>query len=129
MTVEDDVLDVVRKFCEDIDVTYTPDVVVNGRAYFLGEDAEDLIYAAADRIGFPRAEVHRHFPFGTYFEPETPFSPLLGLLLLAKRIFGRPELQRPPLTALAFARLLADLKRTTERPTEEDRPSHEYTPE
>ena len=121
MTDEDGVLEVVRKYCEYINVTYKPDVVVNGREYFYGEDAEDLINAAADRIGLAREEAYRRLPYAAYFEPE--INPLLGLVLLSRRIFRRPDPQRPPLTALAFARLLANLKRTTERPAaEEDRP-------
>jgi hypothetical protein len=130
MTVEDDVLDVVRKYCEAIRVTYTPDIVLNGPEYFLGEDAEELVYSAAERIGIPRAVVDRGFQFVTYFEPEIPFFPPFVLFLMIKRALGlgRAPPQRPALTARAFARILADLKRTAENPTEGDRPSGEQSP-
>jgi Leucine-rich repeat (LRR) protein len=112
--VEDDVLDVVRKYCKDNDRTYGPDIVLNSSEY--GEEANNLINAAADRIGLAREEAYRGLPYATYFVPERIFNfPTLILIILAKRIFGL-EKQRPPLTALGFARLLADLKHRTAKP-------------
>jgi hypothetical protein len=114
--IEDDVLDVVRKYCKDNDRTYGPDIVLNSSEYFYGEEANNLINAAADRIGLAHEEAYRGLPYATYFVPERIFNfPTLILIILAKRIFGL-EKQRPPLTALGFARLLADLKHRTAKP-------------
>jgi hypothetical protein len=86
MTVEDNVLDVVREYYELRRMTYTPDVVLNGPDDFYGEDAEQLVCLAARRIGIPIAALPRSFLFDTYFEPEPPvFSPFAVFLT----VFGR----------------------------------------
>jgi hypothetical protein len=57
------------------------------------------------------------------------FVLFLLLCVRVKRALGRapPQPHRPPLTVRAFARMLADLKRTTERrPTSEGAPTLDH---
>jgi hypothetical protein len=55
---------------------------------FPGEDAAELIYFAAGRIGIPHAVLNRGFPFITYFEPDTLFFRPFVLFLMIKRVLG-----------------------------------------
>lgn len=106
-SLQDTVLQVIQQHCLTQRLPYAPDMLINGRPGFSGEEAEDLIYAAAEKIGLTREEVEHSFPFGTYFEPETSLS--LWPVLLAGRLFRQsPTYQL--LTAVAFAELLVSFK-------------------
>jgi hypothetical protein len=109
VTAEDEILTVVRAHCEAVRRLYTPDVILN--EIFIGDDAADLIYEAADRIGLSRKILEQVFPFDTYFDPELPFCPPWYMVLMIGRYLGFASFQeKPPLTARAFAVLLANLQ-------------------
>ena len=110
MTDRDQVLAIIRDHCIGMRITYDPEMLVNGDKGFYGEDAEDLIYAAAERINLPRDEVDRRFPYWKYFEPEA--GPAMWPFQLVKLLF-KPRFIPPtyePLTAAAFADLMVSLK-------------------
>jgi hypothetical protein len=104
--LESAVLAVVHRHCQAAGIACSPDARID---FFHGEDAEDLIYEAAARIGVQRSEVDRHFPFAAYFEPEGNIARLP--FVMAARLFRRgPTVTREPLTALGLARLLVGLR-------------------
>ena len=107
MNIQEAVLAVVREHCAIQRWAYTPDMIINGRPGFAGEEAEELIYAAAAKIGLTQEEAERSFPYGTYFEPQISLS--FWPFLLVQRLFRRPTTYQP-LTARGFAELLAKLR-------------------
>lgn len=103
-TEEEKILAAIRIECEALRLNFTPDVVLNGERGFFGEDAEALIYAAADAIGLARNIVDERFPYDVYFEPERSVS--------AWPFARRSTKPVPPLTARQLAEILLGMVST-----------------
>lgn len=83
-TLEQELTAVLRHYCSAIRLPYAPDVVLNNENGFYGEDAEELIYAAAKCVGLSKNKIDKDFPYDTYFGQEQnialwPFT-LIGYL-------------------------------------------------
>jgi hypothetical protein len=100
-TAEEKILSAIRNACEALRLPFTPDVVLNGKRGFFGEDAEALIYAAAGAIGLSRNIVDEQFPYHVYFEPESSVS--------AWALTRRSTPPAQPLTARQLANILLEI--------------------
>jgi hypothetical protein len=69
-----EILEAIAAQCEAIRLLFSSGMALSGKDGFYGEDAEALVYAAAAAAHLPRDIVDAHFPFATYFEPETKLS-------------------------------------------------------
>lgn len=108
-TPEERALDAVQRHCERWGVAYRPDMVLNGKDGFHGEEAGDLLRAVAAELGIP-AERLETASLGRWF-PEEESASLLPFVLLGRALgFLEADDDPEPLTATALAGIMASLK-------------------